>query len=321
MTSRHLLNNMLAAGLLATGLLAILFVGCALSPDDGPATGTILLRMEVVIDDVGKSVRADLIDDLEFLSAEARISSLPDGLPEGCEDICEEACLAASRLVGRGALTVALDETVDPVRLILEGDVSLDLDSPGSLYRLDVDLLERGRRIEGVYAGDIFLDSGLEMTVESLTLSDLIPDDFTIDDIEICLGSDQVDVDPEDRCISDPTVISGTWDRDLNQVVIVYTQSGIVVEGTDSDSVLVRMNAALRPMPILSGCAEIAGLAVGSGAVEVTIVLDQPAPGPGAAGEGMSGDMVFMLIDAEGAAEITEKGRVVMNRTVSLDDL
>ena len=319
MPKHNSLNNMLlAAGLLAV-LVAVLSNGCALSPDDGPATGTIVLRMEVVIDDAEKAVRADLFDDLEFLSARARIVSMPGGLPDGCEDVCEDACLEVGRLVGSGSLDVALDATADPVRLILVGEVSLELDSPGSRYRLDVDLLQRGVSIEGVYAGDIALDSGLEVIVESLILSDVLADDFTIGEIEFCVDSDLVDLDPEDRCADGDDGISGTWDSDLNQVVISYMRSDVEVEGADGDSVLVRLNARLEPMSILSGCTEIENLAVGGGPVDVSVVLDQPAPGPGRAGEAMSGEISFFLIRADGTAEITERGRMTLTRTVSLD--
>lgn len=310
-------HNTPTRSLVALGLVTILVVGCTLSPDDSPLNVSLVVHVEAVIDDAGKSMQVDFVDDIEYLSGRARIWSLPNG----CNDVCDEACLAMGQLIGSGVLTVALDETIDPVGIVMEGNLDFELDTPGSLYRLDVDLLERGRRVEGVYEGDIDLDSGLGAQVELLRLSDLIGDDFTIDVLEFCMNSDLVELDPEDRCI-EPDDISGTWNPDLNQLVFAYTRSDIEVEGADGDSLLVRLNAALQPALIYTGCTEIGNVASGGGSVDVSITLapqDDPPSGPGHVGEELAGVLVISLYTDDGALELSEEGRVTVARTEELD--
>jgi hypothetical protein len=314
MSTRSFINT-----LLVSGLLALLALGCTLAPDDTPREPVFALQIAAVVDDPGKSARADLVDDVAYLSGRARIWSLPAELPEGCQDVCDEGCAEAGLLLADGPLAVTVDEESAPPRLILSGDVSFDLDSPGSRYRLEVALLERGRRIEGDYAGDLVLDSGLEALVDSLHLSAVLPDDYTIEDLVLCLDTDLVELDPADRCVDETYGIAGTWDRELNELVIVYERGDVEIEGSDSDSVQVRLNAALQPAPIYAGCTELEFVAVGDDPVAVTLTLTELADsGPGLAGEILAGDLVMGLYGDDGAVEIAEHGILSVIRTESL---
>jgi len=303
------------AALLLLGLLAW---GCTLSPDDAEPS-SMTFRINVRLDDQDKSRRADLIDDLEFLSARAVVSSLPDGLPAGCEDVCEPACLEEATRLDEARLEVSLVEGDDEPHLVLAGDLVFQIDSPGSVYRLDVELLERGRIVEGLYVGSLVLDSGLEAVVDSLTLSDLIPDDFTIDHLQLCLDSDAVELAPEDRCVDESDHISGTWDPDVNAMVMSYTRSEIEIEGVEADSVLVRLDAALQPAPIYRGCAEIPHPTPGSDTVDIDLLLiPDPFSGPGRSGEMLRGELTMSLFDDQGDEVLTETGRLTTVRRDAL---
>jgi len=305
--------------LIALALVALMALGCTLAPDeDGPAS-SLVIRVEAAMDATSKSAAADLIDDAEFLSGRATIWSLPEGLPQDCDDVCDAGCLEVATQLASGPLVVSLDESTEPPRLLLDGDLSFELDSPGSLYRLDVDLQERGRRIQGLYAGDIVLGSGLEVQADTLRFASVDPVNGIIGDITFCMDTDIVELDPEERCVSEENEILGVWDPDLNQLVMTYVRNDVQVEGTTSDSVLVRFDAELQPATIYTGCAELGNLAAGAEVVEVTISLEPtPETGPGLVGEELAGDLVINLYTPEGEVEVSETGRVTVQRTESL---
>jgi hypothetical protein len=306
MDLRHVINSLLAT-LILGGLLV---AGCTLSPDDHDPRST-RFEVNVTLADGDKALAADLVDDLPFLSARARVWSLPGD----CDDVCDPDCAADATLAGEGDLAVVLGDDPELATLVLAGDLAFTVDSPGSRYRLDVDLLERGRIIEGIYVGDIELESGLGAVVDSLTLSDVIPDDFTIDTLELCLSSDVVEIDPGLRCVDLADQISGTWDADTNAMVMSYIRSGIDVEGVDGDSVLVRLQAALVPAPIYTGCAEVPGLSPGSDTVSIDLILLPTADtGPGLPGEGLRGELSVFLYDDSTEPVLSELGRVTLER-------
>lgn len=289
--------------LLLTGLGIATLSGCSLTPGD-ETDGDLALRVKVEFADVDKSAaRADIYEDIADISASARV----DRLLAACDDVCGEACDAEVQRAGGGDLTVTIapDST-----LVLAGELSFELGSPGSQYRLTVDLEQRGRRIEGLYAGLVTLGSGLEATLDTLRISDVIPDDLTIDELSLCLDTDIVELDDEERCLRD-VEISGTWAPDLNELVIRYDRADVEIEGVESDEVRVVYRAALQPTPIFTGCTELELVSADVGELDVTLILfPTPDTGPGQVGERLAGNVTLDLLYPDGTIEVQESGVV-----------
>jgi hypothetical protein len=205
--------------------------------------------------------------------------------------------------VGQGDLAVHRTEGNTVLEFV--GDFTFLL--LGSSYTLDVALLYQGSELEGVYAGDLELDSGIEVNIESFTIPPLLAQaDGTLaaEGAELCVSSDAVD-QGKTFCTTDQDIQNQTltYDPESNRFSYSYVRPDVDWLDEGLRTIIFSMEGGLEPMPIYRGSTELA--VVGNGQVSEAEVVLEPIPNswPGAAGEGLFGDVSIRFADGRPPVE------------------
>jgi hypothetical protein len=244
--------------------------------------------------------------------------SNPDVLVQDVDNVSGEAVLvdnANNVTIGRGGL--AIHSTDGDTVLEFVGDFTFLL--LGSSYTLDVALLYQGSELEGLYAGDLELDSGIEVNIESFTVPPLqVQPDGTLEagGVELCVSSDAVD-QGDTFCTTDADVNNQTlsYDPVSNHFSYSYTRPNVDWLDEGLRTIIFSMEGGLVAVPIYQGSTD---LTVANGALMAEAeVLLQPVTGswPGAVGEGLVGQLSVEFADGRPPVET---GEFSMARTVPL---
>jgi hypothetical protein len=234
------------------------------------------------------------------------VCSDPEELVQDVDNVTGKAELidnADNVSVGQGDLAVHLMDGNTVLEFV--GDFTFLL--LGSSYTLDVALLYQGSEMEGVYAGDLELDSGIEVNIESFTVPPLLaqPDGtLAAEGAEFCVSSDAVD-QGETFCTTDQDIQNQTltYDPESNRFSYSYTRPDVDWLDEGLRTIIFSMEGGLEPVPIYRGSTQIT--VVGNGQTSEAEVVLEPIPNswPGAAGEGLFGDVSIRFADGRPPVE------------------
>ncbi len=204
----------------------------------------------------------------------------------------------------------------DIVQLI--GDVSFPVLSGRGPFLVSVALGYQGDEVEGQFAGFLQLESGIGITIESLTIPTLIPQtDGTLmtTNAVLCVSSDAVE-QGRTFCTTDSDIDSQNliYDPVANRFTYSYRRQNIDWQDQGFRTVVFELDGKLDPADIYRGSAQITG-GIGQLAdlqIDVQPVIDG---GPGGLGEGISGDVLVHFEDGRGP---TEGGSFSLARTQRL---
>jgi hypothetical protein len=303
MTMGRMTIRRLSAALGAMSWMGIGLAGCGWGGSGDPTPGSVTISVVTTAPRTSAPGFPDLPADLTRLSGRARIFCYPD--VGGNDDLCSQTA-DFNDLAGQCDLVVTAGSQ-SPSTLELSGDLNFELGSPGSRYRLEVDLLELGSDVRGEFAGVISLDSGLEAYIDSLIVTAFEP----ALSAKICLST-TIDEQSESTCEDSGSGLGGSYDNDRNDLHLHYEVG---------DSIRTEFRGQLLPTVIYHGCTTIdENLVGGAGPIDVEIDLGPSGSTPGQVGpdpynEQIAGTVTFTEIHFGGALISQETGTFSVSRT------
>ncbi len=295
----HAIGHRHYSGSVITLLGAVaLLAGCSLDAPVGDPSTTVAISVVAPLParDSSKFAQAELDSILAYprrLSAEVTILRL------GAQD-------QPVASVGAGDLrNIEIDAGDRQLRLA--GVVDIEPDQlVGNRYRLDLEVKFLGRDPQGEFRGGIVLDSGIEITVTTFSIGQLVPGEGRTEitqDATLCLSSSAVVPDggnPGDPFCVIPGEFGGPgviFRPGAAAVSFGYQRDHVIWEGADSPRTIdVAFRGALLPATVMTGAQTIGPLVPGRpDPVTVNVPLDVTldTSGPGHPGEVLSG-LVFL---------------------------